>query len=81
MGTDLLKSLETKLESEPFPELFQVHSGILNISSPPHPVIFIDIGSNNKPKFCYSRWRFRDEATGLTGQTQIAFAQSKFLTW
>jgi len=34
----LLKSLETKLESEPFSEPFQVHADMLKISNPLHAV-------------------------------------------
>lgn len=55
MFTGLLKSLETKLESEPFSELFQVHSDMLKISNPHHPVIVIDTESNNKLNPCNSR--------------------------
>lgn len=55
MRTGLLKSLETKLESKPVSELFQVHSDMLKISNPLHLVIFIDIESNNKLNPCYSR--------------------------
>lgn len=55
MCTGFLKSLETKLEIEPFSELFQVHSDMLKVSNPLHPVIFIDTESNTELKPYYSR--------------------------
>lgn len=50
-----MKSLEAKIESEPFPEFFQVESDMLKISNPLLPVIVIDTESDNKLNPCYSR--------------------------
>lgn len=73
MCTGLLKFLEAKIESEPFPEFFQAESDMLKISNPLLPVIVIDTESDNKLNPCYSRWGFHNKAIGSTRQTQIAF--------